>query len=107
MFKIEEHPKFLDWLDAMVSLTVNGHKTPLTFAFNHLMTGIPLEKQDEALCYVVIEAFNIEITATGALEYLQFKFEPTLTKNEWSEILLYVPIEAFIPMMSLSGGIRN
>jgi len=107
MFRIEDYPDFLDWLDAMVTVTVAGNKTPLTFAFNHLMSGIPLEKQDEALCYVVIETFNIEMSAHNALEYLQFKFEPTLTHKEWTEMLLYVPIQALVPMMKLSGGIRN
>lgn len=84
--------RFLHWLDEQIEPALKGEDTPLTY----LITDI-LHKQtifsciEDAICYLLVETFasNEDIVC---FDFLQLRYERTLTNDEISELLLKIPI---------------
>jgi len=98
---IGNYPGFIDWLDNLAQRTIEGEKTPLTWANNNLAHLVPMEEPIERLCYIVIEAFSMD-DIKHAIWELNFRFPPETTKEEWAALLLHIPIHIFIEIMRFS-----
>lgn len=84
--------RFLHWLDEQIEPALKGEDTPLTY----LITDI-LHKQtifsciEDAICYLLVETFasNEDVVV---FDFLNLKYERTLTNDEISDLLLKIPI---------------
>ena len=96
----------LSWFDDMVSQTVMGEMTPLTWAHNHLCPEIPIEGDADKLCYVIVECFEGATDLEQAVDVMRLWWPIKPCQKTYVNALLHIPLE-LLSLMILKTEIKS
>ena len=95
-----DNENLLSWFDDMVSQTVRGEMTPLTWAHTHLCPEVPVEGDADKLCYIIVECFSGASNLEQAVEVMRLWWPIKPSQKTYVEALLHIPLELLSLMIN-------
>lgn len=103
LFNLDGHAEFFQWIDDQIILEREGVVTPLHYLYNNAkhLTSFVLRNNEDAICYSIIEAFE-SLSIENAVKHLHLHWPSPLTTQEYSELLLIIPLRILSAMMYIT-----
>lgn len=103
LFNLEGHAEFFEWIDDQIKLEKEGVVTPLHYLWNNAknLTSFVLRNNEDAICYSIIEAFEA-LSIENAVKHLQLRWPSPLSTQEYSQLLLIIPLRILVAMMHIT-----